>query len=114
MAFGRGRYFACGRAGLELNFGQNHMPKKKRYFFSVVEEMVMNPKFDGYRGGRIEVYDRKGKESSGCYEARFLIPEEFMVDFRKMWDFKESDEMPYIRWDYAEVEKSRINSKNVG
>jgi hypothetical protein len=33
------------------------MSKKKRYFFSVVEEMVMNPKYKGYRGGRIEVYD---------------------------------------------------------
>ena len=53
------------------------MPKKKRYFFSVAEEMVMNPK----------------------REARFLIPEAFMVDFRRLWDSKESDKMPYIRWD---------------
>lgn len=90
------------------------MPKKKRYFFSVIEEMIMNTKFEGYRAGRIEVYDRKGKNNSGCYEARFLIPEEFMDAFRELWDFKESDKMPYIRWDYAEVEKGRMNLKNVG
>jgi hypothetical protein len=33
------------------------MAKSKRYFFSVVEEMIMSPKYDGYRGGRIEVRD---------------------------------------------------------
>jgi len=76
------------------------MPKKKRYFFSVIEEMIMNPQYKGYRGGRIEVYDRKEKSGYTCYEARFLIPEEFMEDFRKLWDFKEADKMPYIRWDY--------------
>ncbi|MBW2046662.1 MAG: hypothetical protein JRI96_17610 [Deltaproteobacteria bacterium] len=76
------------------------MPKKKRYFFSVVEEMVMNPKFDGYRAGRIEIYDRRGETR----EARFLIPEEFMDDFRKIWDSKEPDKMPYIQWDCKETE----------
>lgn len=80
------------------------MSKKKRYFFSVVEEMVMSPQYKGYRGGRIEVYDRKEKSGHACYEARFLIPEEFMDGFRKLWEFKESDKMPYIRWDYK-VEK---------
>jgi hypothetical protein len=84
------------------------MAKKKRYFFSVVEEMVMNPQYKGYRGGRIEVYDRKEKSGYACYEARFLIPEEFMDDFRKTWDFKESDKMPYIRWDYkVEIDNKR-------
>ena len=67
------------------------MAENKRYHFSVVEEMVMNPKYIGYRAGRIEVYDHKGKDEHACYEARFLIPEEFMDAFREMWDFKESD-----------------------
>lgn len=82
------------------------MAKKKRYFFSVIEEAVLNPKYDGWRGGRIEVYDRKDKSGYACYEARFFIPEEFIGPFRETWDFKESDKMPYIRWDYeGEVQK---------
>jgi len=72
------------------------MPKRKRYFFSVIEEGIQNPKFAGYKGGRIEVYDRKSKSGYACYEARFLIPQEFIDIFRDTWDFKESDKMPYI------------------
>ena len=76
------------------------MPKKrKRYFFSVVEEGIMNPKHKDYRGGRIEAYNQKDKRGYACYEARFLIPEEFMDSFCKIWDFKESDKMPFIHWD---------------
>ena len=80
------------------------MKKRKRYFFSVIEEGIQNPKYRSFRGGRIEVYDRKVKSSYACYEARFLIPIEFMDSFREIWDFKESDEMPFIRWDYPEAE----------
>lgn len=76
------------------------MSKKKRYFFSVIEEMITNPKYNGYRGGRIEVYDQKDKRGRACYEARFIIPQEFIEDFRETWDFKESDKMPFIQWDY--------------
>lgn len=85
------------------------MPKKKRYFFNVVEEMIMNPQYKGCRGGRIEVYNRKEKSGYACYEARFLIPEEFMDGFRKLWDFKEADKMPYIRWDKVEEDNKKSN-----
>ncbi len=83
------------------------MPKRKRYFFSVVEEGIMNPKYKAYRGGRIEIYDKKDKKGYACYEARFLVPEEFMDSFRELWDFKESDKMPFIRWDYSEVKYNK-------
>ena len=76
------------------------MPKRKRYFFSVIEEGIMNSEYEGWRGGRIEIYDRNDKTGYACYEARFFIPAEFMESFRETWDFKESDKMPYIRWDY--------------
>ena len=66
----------------------------------MVEEMVMNPKYDGYRAGRIEIRDRKEENRDACYEARFLIPEEFMDAFRDIWDLKESDKMPYIHWEF--------------
>ena len=86
------------------------MSKKKRYFFSVVEEMIMDPKYRGYRGGRIEVYDREDKERYACYETRFFIPEEFIEDFREMWDFKESDKMPFIRWDYVKGKRTKARA----
>lgn len=73
----------------------------KRYFFSVVEEMVLNPDFNGYRAGRIEVFDDEAKDTydGRVYEARFLVPEEFYEDFRAVFDFKESDLMPRITWE---------------
>jgi len=83
------------------------MSKKKRYFFSVVEEMIMNLKYKGYRGGRIEVYDQKDKRGYACYETRFLIPEEFIDSFRKCRDFKESDKMPFMHWDYPSAKDKR-------
>lgn len=70
----------------------------KRYFFSVVEEGIMNPKYKGYRGGRIEVFDKKRENGYASYEARFLIPEEFIEGFRELFDFVESDKPVYIDW----------------
>ena len=70
-----------------------------RYFFSVIEETIQNPEYYGYCGGRIEVYDRDSKTGYAIYEARFLIPEELMENFRNTFDFKESDKLPYIRWE---------------
>ena len=75
----------------------------KRYFFSVIEEMIQNPDYFGYRGGRIEVYDNQSESPYAIYEARFLIPAEFMMSFRETFDFKESDLMPYFRWDIEET-----------
>lgn len=75
------------------------MLEHKRYSFSVVEEAIMNPDFKNFRGGRIKVFDNNDKSGYAFYEARFLIPIEFMDAFMEMWDLKESDKMPYIRWD---------------
>lgn len=75
------------------------MKKQKRYFYSVVEEGVMNPAYFGYAGGRIEVTDTKSKSAYPKYEARFLIPEELMPGFRDWIDFKSSNKKIFIRWD---------------
>jgi hypothetical protein len=79
--------------------------KSKRYSFSVVEETVRNPDYRNYSSGRIEVYDNRDKSGYACYEARFLIPIEFLDMFRETWDCKESNEMPFIHWDYSKVKK---------
>ena len=74
--------------------------KTKKYFFNVIEEGIQNPDYFGYCGGRIEVYDRDSDTGYAIYEARFLIPEELMGAFRETFDFKESDKMPFIKWEY--------------
>jgi len=81
--------------------------QQRRYLFSVVEEAVRNPDYKNFRAGRIEVYDNQDTSGYACYEARFMIPIEFMDAFMETWDTKESDEMPYIHWDYTEAEKKK-------
>lgn len=71
---------------------------KKKYFFNIIEEAVQNPDFYGFRGGRIEVYDRDSKSPYAMEEYRFLIPDEFMDAFREVFDFKESDLPIQIDW----------------
>jgi len=67
------------------------MTKEKRYFLSVVEEGVMNPKFEGFRAGRIELHDKKTKSGYAVAEYRFCIPEELIDWFRDKLDFYETD-----------------------
>ena len=62
--------------------------------------MIQNPDYKGFRGGRIEIYDKESKSDYAVWEARFLLPVEFYYTFRELFDFKESDLMPYISWDY--------------
>jgi hypothetical protein len=45
--------------------------KGKTYFLSFVEECILNPKWEGYVGGRIEVYEI-GSEKYAIEEIRFL------------------------------------------
>jgi hypothetical protein len=57
----------------------------KKYLLSVTEEMIMNREFDGFRGGRIEVW---GDEPHNIYEFRFFLPEWMFESFMEMFDFK--------------------------
>ena len=72
--------------------------KKKRYFFNVIEEMIMNENAEHFRGGRIEVYDEWADSPYAVYEARFWLPIEFYQQFRDTFDFKRSDHLPEIQW----------------
>ena len=72
------------------------MAKEKKFWFNVIEESVMNPKYQWGRGGRIEVFKRG--EDYACYEARWFLPHEFATQFRDIFDFKSSDHMPMINW----------------
>jgi hypothetical protein len=75
------------------------MSDEKRYSFNVVEQMVLNPDYRGYRSARIEVTDNQADSPYPIYEASVLLPEEFFDDFVELFDFKDADLMPYIRWD---------------
>lgn len=75
---------------------------EKRFWFNWVEEMVMNPKYAGYRYGRVEVFDNTAMETTydgRVYEASFLLPAEIYDSVRDAFDFKETDLMPRINWD---------------
>jgi len=86
--------------------------KEGRYFFSVVEECVMNKEYQWGRGGRIEVYDSKDKSGYALYEARFFIPKEFINTFREVFDFKTSNRLPFIRFDCDDI-NSNVNYVNL-
>ena len=61
-----------------------------RYFLSFVEEAVMNPRYEGYVAGRMEVYDDDA--NAGPYasrEVRFFTRDQCgFYEFRNKWDFK--------------------------
>ncbi len=88
--------------------------EEKRYYYSVIEEAVLNPQYEGYRGGRVEVFDRLSKEYEkgyASYEARFLIPEKMFAAFRDIFDEEESDLPVFIRWTEPEGVPARPSKK---
>jgi len=67
----------------------------KNYFISFIEEMVANPDYAGYVGGRVEVWADAGPHA--IEEIRFLTTK--ASEFRA---FRE-------RWDFMNVSKWRLN-----
>jgi hypothetical protein len=56
-------------------------------YISFVEEMIMNPKYEEYRGGRLEVYNKTS--SYAVEEIRFFTPKyKEYLEFRRKWDMK--------------------------
>lgn len=92
--------------------------KSKRFFCSIVTYGVMNPDYQKYSIGRIEVFDTKMKSDNGYqfYEGHFKVPHEMIGAFRKLLDFKEFDELPRIIFDPPRglpsyKKKRKINKK---
>lgn len=61
---------------------------KFRYFISFIEEAVMNPHYEGYIAGRLEIYDREDTSGHASEEIRFFTKDPGFYDFRDKWDFK--------------------------
>jgi len=78
--------------------------KHKRFFLSVVEYGMMNPDYQDMQAGRIEVFDSFKKSHYQDYEASYCLPLEIAYAFRNLFDFKYFNKIPYIRFDYSEVE----------
>lgn len=63
---------------------------KKLYFLSFIEEFVMNPKYNDYIAGRIEVYDKTSDNVYAVEEIRwFTKKQKEFIKFRENWDFKD-------------------------
>ena len=62
--------------------------KEDKYFISFIEEGIFNPKYEGYVGGRCEIY-APGQEYYAIEEIRFFTKDKTWYDFREKWDFKE-------------------------
>ena len=62
--------------------------KVNKYYISFIEECVMNPHYQGYIGGRIEVYKRDKPFAS--HEIRFFTKRiKAFWEFRDRWDMKD-------------------------
>jgi hypothetical protein len=64
----------------------------KKFFLNFVEEAVMNPNYEGYIGGRVEVFDEPSEDGHAIEEIRFFTNKqsEFYY-FRDKWDFETVD-----------------------
>lgn len=71
---------------------------KKRYVYSIIEQAILNSRYHGYRGGRVEIFDRRDRSGYPVMEANFLIPEEFMDGFINLFDEKSSNVPVIIDW----------------
>lgn len=88
--------------------------KVNKYFISFIEEFVQDPLYQGYIGGRIEVYKRD--EPYACNEIRFFTHKvrKFRA-FRDRWDMKNItwQKMVYIEWkvkqDFYQFPKRKEN-----
>ena len=81
--------------------------QKKRYFYTFTEEMIMNRDWDGYFGGRIEVYDRESKTGYAVYEGRVFLPRECYGRFRECFDMVESDCGMMLKMDFGVTKTSK-------
>lgn len=89
-------------------FVDEDMVQKKKYFFNIIEEYVLNPDYYGYRGGRVEVFDRDDDSGYAMAEYRLFMPAEFWDKFCDVFDFEESDLPVEIVWD---MEIVKTNNK---
>ena len=65
--------------------------QKNSIFISFIEECIMNPKYEGFRGGRIEVSFPADHYPSE--EIRFFTKNvKDFYDFRELWDMTEVSE----------------------
>jgi len=74
----------------------------KTFYLNFVEEFVLNPDYEGYRAGRVEIFQETPQESPYAIdEYRFFYPREkekaFDI-FRDKWDFKSLNEEELIKF----------------
>jgi hypothetical protein len=60
---------------------------KGDYFISFIEEGILNSEYEGYVGGRVEVYNDDVSEWA-IEEIRFWTKDKGWYKFREKWDFR--------------------------
>jgi hypothetical protein len=73
------------------------MSRGKRYFVSFVGEAVMNPRFSGYAGGRVEVFDQESPDGYACEEIRFFTKKPEFDKLRDKHDMEYKTELGLAR-----------------
>ena len=71
-----------------------------KYFLSFVGYGIMNPKYDGYVAGRIEVHDDQAEDTYAKEEIPYFTKSDDWVDFCDKWDF-----MTITAEELAEIKK---------
>jgi len=60
----------------------------RRYFLSFIGEAIFNPDYQGYHGGRVEVYDERKDSPYAIEEMRYFTRDPAFNKFRNEWDFR--------------------------
>ena len=80
----------------------------KHYFLSFIEESVMNSEYQGFIGGRIEVYDEHVQHPYAAEEISYLTTKvDELEALRDKYDFKDVNKKT------LEMIKAKINKINI-
>jgi len=76
----------------------------KRYSYDTTGEMVLNPDYEGWAAGRIEIWDSESDSGYPIEEARYFVKYTDEDAFRSFWDNFESDWPIYIGGPISNIE----------
>jgi hypothetical protein len=67
--------------------------------------MILNPTYNKYRAGRIEIYDERYDDYFAKHEIAVRMPKELWGDFVKVFEGKKVDAIPWFSQHYGELTK---------
>ena len=82
---------------------------KKKWFFNIVEEAMFGKEWEGYAGGRIEIWHKDYPYD--VEEIRLILPRNLFKKVREVLDFQECDKFQIGDVFSEELEKFVKNKK---